>query len=256
MAMGNSLPPVVSNIFMEHFEEIAMDTTDYKHTKWFRYVVTFVVWPHGPTRLQQFLHHLNSLRPTINFTMEVEANNTLLFLDALVMKRGPKLATRVCRKLTHTGCYLHFKSNHPHHVKRGVVQSLINRAKVICQDQKDLDNEIKHIRHDLMLNEYPLGFINSIMKKSRSNRSSADTTYQGTAIIPYVKGISEKFRRIGNRFNIRTIFKTKHTLRGTLMKTEPVREAQQRKYCVYNIPCECGRCYIGETSRPLEVCMY
>jgi predicted GIY-YIG superfamily endonuclease len=37
------------------------------------------------------------------------------------------------------------------------------------------------------------------------------------------------------------------------MKTGPVREAQQVNHCVYNIPCECGRCYIGETSRPLEV---
>jgi hypothetical protein len=38
IAMGNSLSPVVSKIFMEHFEEIALDTEDYKPTKWFRYV--------------------------------------------------------------------------------------------------------------------------------------------------------------------------------------------------------------------------
>jgi predicted GIY-YIG superfamily endonuclease len=37
------------------------------------------------------------------------------------------------------------------------------------------------------------------------------------------------------------------------MKTGPVRDAQQTKHCVYSIPCDCGRCYIGETSRPLEV---
>jgi hypothetical protein len=94
MAMGNSLCPVVSNIFMEHSEEIALDTADFKPTKWFRYVDdTFVVWPHGPTRLQQCLHHINSNRPTIKFTMEVEANNTLPFQDVLVMKRDPKLST-------------------------------------------------------------------------------------------------------------------------------------------------------------------
>jgi hypothetical protein len=29
MAMGNSLFPVVSNIFMEHFEKVALDTTEY-----------------------------------------------------------------------------------------------------------------------------------------------------------------------------------------------------------------------------------
>jgi hypothetical protein len=34
MAMGNTLSPVVSIIFMEHFEEIALDTADYKPAKW------------------------------------------------------------------------------------------------------------------------------------------------------------------------------------------------------------------------------
>jgi hypothetical protein len=37
------------------------------------------------------------------------------------------------------------------------------------------------------------------------------------------------------------------------MKTGLVRDAQHMKQCVYNIPCDCGRYYIGETSRPLEV---
>jgi hypothetical protein len=31
--------------------------------------------------------------------------------------------------------------------------------------------------------------------------------------------------------------------------------SQQTKQCVYNIPCDCGGCYIGETSRPLQVCI-
>jgi hypothetical protein len=39
-----------------------------------------------------------------------------------------------------------------------------------------------------------------------------------------------------------------------MMKTGPVRDAQQTKQCVYNIPCDLGRCYNSETSRPLEVC--
>jgi hypothetical protein len=148
MAVGNSLSLLVSNMFMEHFEEIAD-----KPTKWLRYVDnTLSVWTHGPARLQQFLLCLNSVRPTINFTTEVEANDTFPFLDVLVVKRDPKLATKVYRKRIHTGCYLHFKSSHPYHVKRGVVHSLISRAKAICQDQKDFNNEI---RHDLMLNEYP-----------------------------------------------------------------------------------------------------
>jgi hypothetical protein len=37
MTIGNSLSPVVSNIFMERFEEIALDTADHKPTKWLIY---------------------------------------------------------------------------------------------------------------------------------------------------------------------------------------------------------------------------
>jgi hypothetical protein len=254
--MGKSLAPVVRNIFMEHFEEIALDTADHKPAKWIRYIDnTFGLWPHGAARLQQFLYHLNSFRPTIKFAMEVEVNNTLPFSGALVMKRGPKLATQVYRKPTDIGRYLHFMFNHPHHVKRGIVHSFISIAKVIlvCQDHKDFKREINNIRDNIMLNEHPQEFVHSIMEPGRCNRPSSDTIYHGTVIIPYVRGISEKFRRIGNRFNVRTIFKTKHTLRGTLMKTGPVRDAQQTKQCVYSIPCDSGRWYIGETSRPLEV---
>jgi hypothetical protein len=66
------------------------------------------------------------------------------------------------------------------------------------------------------------------MKPGRINHPSSDAIYESTVIIQHVKGMSYKFRRIGNRFNVRTIFKTKHTLRGTLMKTEPVRDASRR----------------------------
>jgi hypothetical protein len=33
----------------------------------------------------------------------------------------------------------------------------------------------------------------------------------GYVYIPYVKGVSEKFKRIGNRYNVRTIFRMKHS---------------------------------------------
>jgi hypothetical protein len=49
------------------------------------------------------------------------------------------------------------------------------------------------IRHDLIFNEYPEGLVDSVLKPLTSNRPSSDTVYQGT-VIPYVKGISKKFR--------------------------------------------------------------
>jgi hypothetical protein len=88
---------------MEHFEKISLDTADYKPAKRPRYVDdNYEVWPHGPAKLQQFSDHINSIRPIIKFTMDVEANN-LPFLDVLIMKRSPKLTVKGYRKPIHTG---------------------------------------------------------------------------------------------------------------------------------------------------------
>jgi hypothetical protein len=61
-------------------------------------------------------------------------------------------------------------------------------------------------------------------QRKGSSRLSEEQKPLGSVYIPYVKGVSEKFRRIGNRYSIRTIFKTKHTLRSSLMKTRPERD--------------------------------
>jgi hypothetical protein len=62
--------------------------------------------------------------------------------------------------------------------------------------------------------------------------------------ILYVKGVSEKFKGMGNWYNIRTIFKTKHTLRSSFMKTRLERDPLQTAQCIYSITCECGRSYM------------
>jgi hypothetical protein len=36
MAMGNSLSLIVSNIFMEHFKKLALDSAPYKPSLWLR----------------------------------------------------------------------------------------------------------------------------------------------------------------------------------------------------------------------------
>jgi hypothetical protein len=87
MAMGGSLSQIVSNIFMEHFEKLALDSAQHKPSLWLRYVdEKFVVWPHGPERIQDFFSLLNSLRPSIQFTMEIESESAIAFLDVLVIR--------------------------------------------------------------------------------------------------------------------------------------------------------------------------
>ena len=77
---------------------------------------TFVIWTHGPDKLENFHSHLNSLRRSIQLTVEKD-NNRLPFLDVLVMKEGNHMKTSIYRKPTHTDQYLHFELYHHPRIK-------------------------------------------------------------------------------------------------------------------------------------------
>jgi predicted GIY-YIG superfamily endonuclease len=214
MAMGSSLSPTVSNIYMKHFEKLALYSVQHKLSLWLQYVDdTYVIWPHGAYGLQNFLTHLNNLRSSTQFTKETELEGLFPFLDLLVTRKGI----------------------------------------AICQERHDLLVEVNNLRRDLQLNVYPQGFINSVVRSKGSSRQKKEEKPLVSVYMPYVLGVSEKFKRIGNQYNIRTVFKTKHTLRSSLVRTRPNRDPKQTAHYVYSIPCECGRCYIGETGRSLAV---
>jgi hypothetical protein len=65
----------------------------------------------------------------------------------------------------------------------------------------------------------------------------SDTIFKGMVIIPYIRGVSKKFGLV-EKVTISGPF-SKHTLFGILMKTGLVRDFQQMKQFVYNIPCNC-----------------
>ena len=110
--MGSPLSPVMANIYMEHFEQEALETAPLKPSLWLRYVDdTFVLWQHQEDATS-LLDHLNSIEPDIQFTMEKEKDQILPFLDVKVEKTEHGFSTGVYHKPTSTGRYLNFESNH------------------------------------------------------------------------------------------------------------------------------------------------
>jgi hypothetical protein len=84
MAMGLALSPVITNFFMEGFEEVALNQAVHKPPCWIHYVDDTVIWPHGPNRLRDFLgmvlseHNIKSvglpLRKFSSFLLQVNNN--------------------------------------------------------------------------------------------------------------------------------------------------------------------------------------
>jgi hypothetical protein len=147
--MGSPLAPVIANFYMEHNRR-PFSPTIKKPARWCRYVDdAFAVWSHGKDDLQDFLQNLNNIHKSIEFTMEVEQDRTLPFLDVLVSRRvDGTLGHTVYRKSTHTDLYLHAKSEHHPAQKRAVLTTLIRHAKTLY-DPDSLGKEIQHLRYTL-----------------------------------------------------------------------------------------------------------
>ena len=124
--MGSPVSAVIANLYVEIFEEQAIESMPCKPKIWKRYVDdTFTILDRD-----SFLQHPNSQQPSIPFTMETENDSKIAFLDVL-FSREPDghLTTTVYRKPTHTDQYLAYDSHHLQSVKRGIVKCLYDRAK-------------------------------------------------------------------------------------------------------------------------------
>ena len=80
---------------------------------------------------------------------------SLAFLDtwSVILPDG-SITTKVLTKEAHTNQYLNFSSNHPLEHKRGVVPTLLYKAKAIVSDSKDQEEEKAHIKQALCWNSY------------------------------------------------------------------------------------------------------
>jgi hypothetical protein len=255
VAMGGPLSPVVANFFMEWFEKTALERALKKPMHWFRYVDdTFVVWQHGLDSLHEFLNHLNSLHPRIKFTMELESNGKLPFLDVLVTKKeSGSLGHSVYRKPTHTDRYLNATSNHHPSQKRALIKTLAHRARTIC-DPESLDGELGHLSGALESNGYTERQIRSVInprvRPEASEERESSTDSQPKAYLPYLECVTDRISRVLRKEGISTIFKPSRKidafLRPVKDKIDPLKTPG-----VYSIPCECGSEYVGMTDRSI-----
>ena len=220
---------------------------------WKRYVDdTFTILDRG--NVDSFLQHLNNQQPSIRFTMDTENDYKLAFLATAVSRElDGRLTTSVYRKPTHTDQYLAYDSHHPQSVKRGIVKCLYERAKRLVTKPSVISRRRNTCL--LFLSLMVTLFLSCRqITKTRKPSSSAEPTieYKSTAVLPYVKGLSEQLRRCLQQQGIRAVFNSETTLRSHLVRPKDAVKPTKQDGVVYRIPCECGKVYIGETGRPMQ----
>jgi len=102
-AMGSHISPVIANIFMEHFAKEILKKTGslILLRRWhIRDLET------NRAELRKFLIFLNNQHPNIGFTMDIEENKKLSFLNVLVTKKADNILYIIkYRKPRHTDKY-------------------------------------------------------------------------------------------------------------------------------------------------------
>ncbi|UYV75408.1 hypothetical protein LAZ67_13000169 [Cordylochernes scorpioides] len=96
---------------------------------------------------QKNLDTFNNLLPDINYSMEVDNNKSINFLDMNLSYSNNNITTSIYKKPTHTGTCWDYSSQHHFSQKVGLVKALIYRAFTLINDTT------KRLRKRLLLIE-------------------------------------------------------------------------------------------------------
>ena len=208
--------------------------------------------------VERFLEHLNNTQPNILFTMELEQNRCLPFMDIrFTHLPSGALEREVYRKPTHTNRYIHADSHQPMNVKSATIRCLVDRAFKVCSSNAIREQELETIRTIMVENGYKRKFVNKVIRRkirrSERSRTTTDENRGTTSVqLPFIDGLSQEVRRIVREVNIRCTF----TAPNALQKLHNVRDSLplcSATHAIYSIKCKtCDEEHIGESMRSLD----
>ena len=257
VAMGSPLGPILANIFLGYCEcQIPKDQWPELYG---RYVDdTFSLFIGGRDKALQFLDCLNSLHPSLQFTMESESDGKLPFLDVLVMRNDGQLRTTIYRKPTFTGLYVRWDSYCSPDRKISLIRSLTIRAKRICSPEH-LDNELSRLKVILLSNGYPAGIVERVIDdtlrlkppvlSARLKPVYLRLPWLGTTSSAFKNRLETLTRKTVPWCRLFCIF-TSRVMFNTNRKD--VLTAENLSNVVYLFSCECDHSYVGKTTLRLS----
>ena len=184
----------------------------------------------------------------------MEDNNSLVFLDVYVKRTvNSKLWTTIYQKPTHTDRYLQFDSHHPLHHKLAVARTLYHRIDSHNQKPSERKSHFDLTKKTLTLNGFPARFSNPFSKSKTDKPASTQLTFSGFTTLPYIKGVSDKIKRILLETGVQVAFKPFLTTGRFLPSLKDEINHNEKSNLVYEVPCQnCPFVYIGQTKRDLK----
>lgn len=267
-AMGNAISPFLADIFMMFFER-EMQKSQLFPRIYYRYVDDVYAIVHR-RKIQDTLSMLNSSRhPSINFTVEVEKEERLPFLDLWIRRSedgGVKFS--IYRKESWTGRTITSDSFHPRNHKMAAYHSFANRLMTVPMEDVEFQQEWNQIIEIGRRNGYDKNTITRILDKHKRKKDlrevttlrPADTATEDQVqrrTVPFCDAWSTRMAKLCREKGVEAIpessaWKIKSSFKSNKDAIESVDKAG-----VYSLGCQdgCEAIYIGQTRRKIAARM-
>ncbi|UYV78356.1 hypothetical protein LAZ67_16001063 [Cordylochernes scorpioides] len=259
--MGSPISPNAACITIGQLEIKALNSLKNDVYYFKRYVDDSILFINQGSE-QKILDTFINLLPDINYSMEVDNNKSINFLDMNLSYSNNNITTSIYKKPTHTGTYWNFSSQHHFSQKVGLVKALIYRAFTLINDTTKRNIEINNIKKELINEDFPIKLINRIIEDMNQK-------YENNTLIQNLKCKNKEAKFISLPFinqkfarNFTNIFKKYGKMNIAWKPCNPISQylnqhkntqLTERAGLIYEVKCEkCDQSYVGQTSRTLK----
>ena len=158
LAMGSAPAPHLANGWLSSFDDTIKGSSPF-YARYMDDIVCIV----KKTDVDCKLNEINNLHPSLFFTVEIENEGKLSFLDMIIYNNNGQLSSGWFRKSTDTGLTLNFHSLAPLKYKRSVVIGFVHRIYRTCSSWQLFHKAMEEAKTILVNNQYPLSFVENLI---------------------------------------------------------------------------------------------
>ena len=271
LPMGSPLSPALADLVLEKVLKTTMEIVG-EGVLFLRRYVDDLLLIVEENQVEMVLEQFNNFHPNIQFTMETELLDAINFLELNIRRNDVgSLDVTWYRKPTASLRYINFYSSHSFGQKINIIHMLAKRLRLFC-GLETLIEQRKEVVEILLKNDYPRTIINHYLNKFMSEEMvTAEPVTDGVTgleqddqtnddhethvryyKIPSVKGVSTQLRRALETENTKIVFYHTFTVGGLYSNMKDRIPIEKQSNVVYQLTCDCGAHYIGQTSQMLS----
>ena len=158
---------------------------------WFLLSIEDMSTTHWPKWLiqnqRQFFQVLNDVPPSLSFAMEFEHDGSILILGMVILSSGNKLTTKVYRKPNDNGLLLNFQSHVDNKCKRGLVNTMVDRAYRLSSTKEAFSTEWDKLRTMFSKLRYLKDMVDSTIHRFSQEQRERHATHQNPLVYIILK---------------------------------------------------------------------